>query len=349
MEYIHGGDWAGYKMEYGEEPLDFSANVSPLGLPNGVRKAMEKSLDHGERYPDPKCRALRSSLAAFHGVSEEDILCGNGAADLIYRLALALKPKSAFLTAPCFAEYGLALQTVGCRLRQYVLLPEDDFHIREDILKEITPDLDLVILCEPNNPTGVTTDRDLLLKILQRCRETGCLLVVDECFNSFLDEPEKHTLLPCLPGGNLFVLRAFTKFYGMAGIRLGYGLCADHSLLEKMERAAQPWAVSTPAQAGGIAALKEEKYGKKLRNLIKKERPRMEEALRSLGCRVIAGEANYLLFFCGEVHLEELLRSRGILVRPCRNYPGLTEGWYRVAVRKEEENRLLISALREVL
>ena len=114
MELTHGGDWAGYAAQYGGMPLDFSANVSPLGLPQGVRQAVARALDGADRYPDPLCRALRKKLSGTLGVPPQSILCGNGAADLIFRLALAEKPKRALVTAPTFAEYEQALVVAGC-------------------------------------------------------------------------------------------------------------------------------------------------------------------------------------------------------------------------------------------
>ena len=258
MELTHGGDWAGYAAQYGGMPLDFSANVSPLGLPQGVRQAVARALDGSDRYPDPLCRALRKKLSGTLGVPPQSILCGNGAADLIFRLVLAEKPKRALVTAPTFAEYEQALAVAGCTADRFFLREEEGFAVTEALLERIEPGLDILFLCEPNNPTGRTTPRALLLRILERCAACGTRLVVDECFNEFLDDPAAHTLLGELEGHeNLLLLRAFTKWYAMAGVRLGYALCADGALLERMRAAGQPWAVSALAQAAGEAALGE--------------------------------------------------------------------------------------------
>ena len=221
----HGGDWAGFLETYGAPPLDFSANISPLGVPESVRRAAEASLAEAGRYPDPLCRALREKLASCHGVPAEWILCGNGAADLIYRLAAARQPKTALVTAPTFSEYENALTLWGCRVSRFPLSEETGFAVTEDILSRITPELDLLFLCEPNNPTGRTTDRRLLKRVLDRCSASGTLLAVDECFSDFLDDPASHTLLDDLHHfENLVILRAFTKSYALAGLRLGLSL-----------------------------------------------------------------------------------------------------------------------------
>lgn len=348
MKLTHGGDWAGFQAEFGEMPLDFSANVSPLGLPEGVRRAIVESLPHADRYPDPLCRSLREKLAAHHGIPAQRILCGNGAADLIFRLALAVRPRAALVTAPTFSEYEQALKAVGCGVERFVLAEESGFAVTEALLPRIAPALDVLFLCEPNNPTGRTTDPRLLRRILDRCAECGTLLVVDECFNEFLDDPAAHTLIDELPAHpNLILLKAFTKWYAMAGVRLGCALCGDEALPERMRAAGQPWAVSSLAQAAGIAALDEAEYGDRLRRLIRSQRPRMHSALAALGCRVYPGEANYLLFFHPDPHLADRLRARGVLLRDCSNYPGLGPGYYRAAVRTEAENDAFLRAMKE--
>ena len=347
----HGGDWAGFAAQYGPDAplLDFSANVSPLGLPQGVAAALAGCTGLCSRYPDPLCRALCDAIGEAEGVPAEWVLCGNGAADVIWRAALALKPARALVTAPAFAEYQTALESVGCRVEHYFLRDERDFALDEGILEAIRPGVEMVFLCEPNNPTGRTTPRPLLERILDRCREAGAVLVVDECFGDFLEDPAAHTLRGSLAAyPSLLILKAFTKIYGMAGVRLGYALCADEDLLDRLRRAGQPWAVSTPAQEAGLATLRETAYVEQVRALIARERPRLAAGLRELGCRVVEGEANYLLFRC-EKPLIDPLRRRGILLRSCGNYAGLDDGWYRTAVRTGPENDRLLAALEEVL
>ena len=191
---VHGGDWAGYQEEYGTMPLDFSANISPLGMPEGVRGAIIDAISSADRYPDPLCRELTEEIALKEGVPAEYCLCGNGAADLIFRVVLAMKPKKTLLTAPCFAEYEQALRTVGCVVKKYALKEENEFSLDEGFLECMTEDVDMVFLCEPNNPTGIISLREFIKQVLKRCEEIGALLVLDECFNDFLDEPEAHTM-----------------------------------------------------------------------------------------------------------------------------------------------------------
>ena len=243
MQLVHGGDWAGYRAQYGQDALDLSANVSPLGLPEGVAKAITAALATADRYPDPLCRALRAKLAVHEKVPMEHILCGNGAADLIFRLVWAAKPRTALLPAPTFAEYAAALETAGCTVRRHFLRESEDFAVTEAFISAVDEDTGMVFLCQPNNPTGQLTPLPLVEALLHRCEACGALLVVDECFLDFLPESEALSAKKLLASPHLIILKAFTKLYGMAGVRLGYCLCSNTALLEKMQTAGQPWAV----------------------------------------------------------------------------------------------------------
>ena len=231
MELTHGGDWAGYRAKFGRDALDFSANVSPLGLPEGVALAIVNALPTADRYPDPLCRELRQKLSASENVHENQILCGNGAADLIFRLVLAKKPRRTLLPAPTFAEYASALKTVGCEVEYFFLKEENDFEITEELLSALHETIDMVFLCQPNNPTGQIVTSDFLEKLLKKCRACHATPVIDECFLDFLPEHESRTakhFLAQFP--ELVILKAFTKLYAMAGVRLGYVLSGDEKL-----------------------------------------------------------------------------------------------------------------------
>ena len=349
MKLIHGGDWAGYEQEYGKAPLDFSANISPLGLPEGVREAAVRALAAADRYPDPLCRALRDALSGVHGLPAPQIVCGNGAADLIYRLCATLRPKRAAVLTPGFAEYALALRAEGAAIDCIPLSEKEDFRLTAALSQRLPGEAELLFLCNPNNPTGVLTERETLLALLERCRARGAVLVMDECFLDFCREPGAYSLIPMLSDWpELVVLKAFTKTWAMAGLRLGYALCGSAVLAERLQRYGQPWAVSSIAQEAGIAALRETAYVEKLRDLITAERERVAAALSACGLRVVPGEANYVLFESRDASLSDRLRGRGILIRDCANFPGLRPGWYRTAIRTPAENDALLKALGEV-
>lgn len=339
----HGGDIYG-----GGVSLDFSANTNPFGTPAGVLQAVQAALPEMHRYPDPYCRRLVSAIADFEGVDRNYILCGNGAAELIYAYCAAVHPAVALELAPTFSEYALGLNRVGCRVKQYYLTPDNDFALNErflDHLEETMPQA--VFLCNPNNPTGGLIAPELLKKILVFCKESGIHLFIDECFLDLSDGGV--SMKPYLKDyPNLFLLKAFTKSYGMAGIRLGYCLCSDGELLKAMAQAVQPWNVSSLAQAAGIAALAEGVFLEQTKALIAAERPWLKRQLEAFGFRVCPSRVNYLLFQAPE-DLHEKLKKKGIAIRNCDNYPGLTSGWYRIAVRRHEENETLIAAIGSVM
>ena len=349
MKLVHGGDYVGYREKYGRDALDFSANVSPLGMPTAVAQAIGEAAYHADRYPDPLCRELCAAIARAESVPAEWVLCGNGAADLIFRLALSVRPRRALILAPTFAEYAAALETAGCEICRYELSEQNDFALTPEFANAIDENVDMVFLCQPNNPTGQVANRALMRQILNKCQAVGAWLAVDECFLDFLPDGDAYTMMRELGGAeNLFILKAFTKLYGMAGVRLGYGFCADETLLARMRNAGQPWSVSSLAQAAGMAALEQTEYVEQVRLLIEEERPYLQAGLQALGLRVISGKANYLLFRATRTLGEEMER-RGVVLRGCGNYPGLDDTWYRTAVRTRRENDILLQTLREVL
>ena len=341
--YTHGGDvWTH------EGVLDFSANLHPLGMPPQVAQAARDAVAQAVHYPDPLCRALGDAIAARDGVGPEQVICGSGAADLIFRLCLTLRPARALVTAPTFSEYEQGLALSGCAVERFLLLPQRQFDVEDAILEAIVPGMDLIFLCNPNNPTGRLIAPELLKQILRRCGETGTRLVLDECFLELTDGETMAGSLAENP--HLFLLRAFTKTYAVPGLRLGYGLCSDGALLERLYAAAQPWSVSTVAQAAGVAACACRDWPERGREILRLQRPKLMEALGSLGCTVWEGQANYLLFRAPSVEdLKERLLEKCVLIRSCANYHGLGPDFYRVCVRREEENNQLIQAMREVL
>lgn len=353
---MHGGNWASFKQKTGHMPLDFSANISPLGVPESVRAAVIRAVSEADRYPDPSCSELRTVIGKTEQVPPEYILCGNGAADLIWRITAVCGNGCALLPVPAFSEYRTALQANGFGIRTYAMRESDQFRLTADFLPVLNAFVNelperkrgIVFLTEPGNPAGVTTEQELLLQILDICSRRGVIVVVDECFLDFLDDPESHTLkrqLNVYP--NLLILRAMTKIYAVAGIRLGYCFCSDGELLVDIQNHGQPWNVSHLAQRAGAAAAADTAYRDAVRALIRVERKKLQTGLRALGCRVIPGEANYLLFHSDRL-LTRPLWERGILIRDCRDYEGLEEGWYRTAVRTHEENRILLHALTEI-
>ena len=370
MEYQHGGDI--YSREIA---LDYSANINPLGLPPGVRKTLKQCVE-GELcslYPDSSCRALRQALAQHHGIPEEHIICGNGAADLIFGLAAALRPERGLVMRPTFSEYEQALKTVGAKV-EYVSLDErrgfePDLEAMCACVRQAKAEgraYDIAFLCNPNNPTGIPSGKEQVERLAWECERADTLLAVDECFCDFMEEWEECSVIPALKRfQKLFVLKVFTKLYAMAGLRLGYGLSFHGELLKELSLVRQPWSVSGLAQKAGEAALKEKGYVKETRALISRERHWLKDRLEELGCQVYGSRANYLFFRffpatgnrkIGESPevfprgwLYHRLLEKKVLIRSCSNYSGLDFGYYRICVKTREENEALTAYIREVI
>jgi len=348
--FEHGGD----VFELGDV-VDFSANINPLGMPEPAVAALCANVRDYENYPDGRCRKLRAALAEVEGAPMHDIVCTAGASDLIMRVCEVVAPEVALVTAPCFSEYEQALEKVGARIVRHRLHEEDDFDITERILDESffetsadvpsSPARGVVFLCSPNNPTGLTIAPELVERIVDASARVGAVVVLDECFLDFTTVPSAVPL--CERHPNLVVMRAFTKMYAMAGLRLGYGICSDADLVARIVQAGQPWAVSGPAQDAGVAALGVQGWVERTRAYVSEQRSQLIDGLRACGLRVVPSQANYILFQCSKELYEPLL-ARGFLIRRCENYEGLDSSWYRIAVRTADENAALLAALREV-
>ena len=344
-EYVHGGDVYSYAARFGAVPVDLSANINPYGIPESVKQAMHDAIENCTQYPDPFCRAARQAISEVEGVAPNRIYCGNGAADVLDRLAAVIRPKTALLLAPTFAEYERTL--TGADLRFHTLRADENFVVTERILQDITPDLDAVYLCNPNNPTGRTIDSALLREIAARCVAVGARLIVDECFLDFVSGGE--TLVPYLDTfPSLVLLRAYTKMYAVPGVRFGWCMTADAALIESLYCAGQPWNVSVIAQACAVACAWERDYAAQTAQRIAAERVYLTEGLTARGVTVFPGEANFLLFHTSDTDLQDKLARHGILVRDCSNYRGLTRGYYRAAVKTRNESEMLFAALDEI-
>ncbi len=341
----HGGEVYSHPVA-----LDFSANINPLGTPGAVAEAVRASVALLSQYPDPYCRALVEAISRYEKVGSEKILCGNGAAELIFALCAALRPKKALLPVPSFSEYRSALDAVDCTAEFYFLKDADNFALTDAFLPALeTFTGDMLMLCNPNNPTGQVISAALLKKILRICEAKGIFLFIDECFLDLTENGEALSLKSELEHNvNLFLLKAFTKSYGMAGLRLGYCLCGNPGLLTRMGQTGQAWNVSIPAQLAGVAALEQRDFLNRARSIIYAQRPRMAEALAQMNLRVIPSKTNFLLFH-SQRELRNPLLEQGIQIRDCSNYPGLTQGWYRTAVKLPEQNQRLLDAIKEVL
>ncbi|MDD7184129.1 MAG: aminotransferase class I/II-fold pyridoxal phosphate-dependent enzyme [Oscillospiraceae bacterium] len=323
-KYEHGGNIYSDDTEY-----DFSANINPLGMPENVRKAILKSVDMCESYPEPYSERLVSAISEYENFPAENIVCGNGASDLIYRIISVIRPQKAFVEEPSFIEYEKALSEYNCK-----------------ITSEFSHNADIVILGNPNNPTGLTLNTEIMKTISDICIKKNIYFLCDECFLDFVRDGRSKSIFNFM-NNRVIILKAFTKIYAMAGLRLGYALFGDKELAEKVKYSGQCWNVSVPAQLAGIQALKETDYISRTVSFIETERRFLFKNLKRIGIKAYKSETNFILLYT-EKPIDRLLAERKIKIRNCENFEGLGKNYYRIAVRTHRENEILIKALEDI-
>ena len=348
IKYTHGGDI--YK--YDDKLLDFSANINPLGMPESAKNAIIDGINKYQTYPDHSSRKLRNSLSEFYGFDSNKIVCGNGAADLIFRICLALRPQKVLVTSPTFSEYEEAVLISGGKVQNHLLSESENYDVTLEILKSIDEDTDMVFLCSPNNPTGRAIDLNIIEAVLDKLQGNKGILVLDQCFVHFMVEEEKYFAINLLKKyDNLIILGAFTKIFAMAGLRLGYALFGSEDNASMIENTLQPWAVSTVASEAGCAALNKD-FIKETKDYVKYQREFLFQHLSDLGIKVFKSQANYMLIKVDEKFddgdLADVAIKHRILIRKCSNFKGLSPSFFRIAVRTEAENTTLIDVLSHI-
>ncbi len=348
----HGGDVYHLARTLGVELadlLDFSANINPLGYPPGLADAVQAAMREIVHYPDRRCLKLRNALAAHHRLTPEEILVGNGSTELIYLAARTLRPRRGLIVTPAFSEYEHALDLAGVEAAFHPTAESDNFTLKE------VPELqarDLVFVAHPASPSGVLLDPELFLRLAARVEAAGAHLLLDEAFVDFVEQASLKHHLGRFP--SLIILRSFTKFFGMPGMRLGFLLAAPE-LVERLAAAQEPWSVNTMAQAMGAACLADQEYMSRTRALIARELDFLRSRLAALpGLSPFPSVVNYLLVKLTRpgltaAALRQRLLPHRIVIRDASNFRGLDERFFRLAVRGREENERLLEALAQCL
>lgn len=328
--------------------LDCSSSINPLGTPRKALAAIKMNANSlAPKYPDPECRELKKSLSRYLGINAEWISVGNGAIEVIYWFVQAAFVKGrVVIPAPTFCEYELASQKAGAEV---TFVPLHNFELEADQVIEKARGADAVFLCNPNNPTGILATKQIM-KIIENV-DSSTRILLDECFIELADNPDANTMIEQISKfDNLVILRSLTKSFGLAGLRVGYGVC-NPTLAKKLSANKIPWNVNGLAQVAGVAALLERRrYLSKTRALVKKERKFLHDNIDKLeSFRPLRSDSNYFL-----VHLQgrnstqfrdRLLEKTGVLVRDCSTFTGMDTQYIRLSVKMHRENMLLLKAL----
>ena len=344
----HGGNIYHYSRKYGipvEKIVDFSASINPLGPPKAAVAAIKGAIPYLVNYPDPHSTLIKDALSKHLQVDRGCILPGNGSTELIYLIPRVLRPKRALLPVPSFSDYDRALRIAGCRVDYMRLRGSDGFVPDMDRFKKSVSGTDIVFLCNPNNPTGTLIEKDIALDMLKMAKKAGAFAVIDEAFIEYA--PEHSIVKEAASSSGVAVLRNFTKFYGMPGLRLGY-LVARPDSIKLFSKQAEPWSVNSLAHEAAAAALSDPDYAVRSLSLFSREKDYLYNRLKKIdGVDPCPSSANFILVKTEHQADEvvEKLASMGILVRSCSNYKGLDGEYLRVAVKGRRENRILLDAL----
>ncbi len=352
----HGGDIWTAAESFGGDPaalLDFSANINPLAPPPGLLAMLAASVGEIVRYPDPACRKLRVKLGERLGTSVDHILIGNGGAECISLALAALRPRRVGLIHPCFSEYTRSAMQAGCEIVPLFSTAEREFLPTLKELFALVEQVDFLFVGHPNNPTGNHLTIEELAEVARLCAERGVILGVDEAFLDFLPEADELTLLPRLSQyPTVLLFRSLTKMFGIPGLRLGYAIGAP-ALIARMAARQSAWSVNALAQLAGEWLLDADAFVRDSQAFVAREREWLAGELAALpGVRVCRGKANYLLLHVSGVtgyDLQAALAKRHMLIRNCAMYPGLGDGYVRVAVKTRDDNRRLLAGLADAL
>ncbi|MGL4850440.1 MAG: threonine-phosphate decarboxylase CobD [Clostridium sp.] len=344
----HGGNIEEIKRKFNINDLvDFSANINPLGINNLVKKEMIVELNNIENYPDITYFKLKNEISIYEKVQKENIVLGNGAAEVIFNISRALKPKKALNIEPTFSEYEDALKSVDCKVIHYEM--DKDFILKESFIDNIKKDIDIIFICNPNNPTGKLVEKSLIRKILTKALECETTIVIDESFLDFVENKNDYSFINEIDQyKNLIIVKSLTKFFAYPGIRLGYGITANPKYLKKLQKVSIAWNINRIAARAGEVSLRREAYINASIENLKEEKKNLLDGLEKFkDLKIFSGTVNFI-FFKAREDLKEKLLEKGVLIRCCENYIGLTKGYFRIAVRKREENLKLIKALEEI-
>lgn len=347
---LHGGNIYKLKRDNGIEVLDYSSNINPLGVPNSFKKAVIENFETLEKYPDIDYIELRTAIGDYNNCHIDNVVVGNGATEVLFLYMKAVKAKKVLIIAPTFAEYERAARAAGRDVKFFPL--SKDFSLNENMLLEFITDEDVVVMCNPNNPTGKFQNLEKIKKIADFLERKNKKLFIDEAFIEFVDDWKDKTAF-LLKHKNIFILRALTKFFALPGVRLGYGLTYDESILDEIKNIREPWSVNGVAEIAGKTMLLDTLYIHETENWIKKEKLWFYEELCKIdNIEVTPTETNFILVKLLNDNAKSFRKKmieNGVLVRDASNFMFLDESYIRLAIKDRKKNEQVLEALRRVL
>ena len=359
-DHFHGSDLEKIEKVFGikkENIVSYSANVNPLGISHKLREVLSQHLDAITRYPDREYTKLRQCIANYTGAQMENIIMGNGSTELISLFIQTNHPKKAMILGPTYSEYERDINLGGGTCIYFPLKEENNFQMDVNALcHQLDDNLDLLVLCNPNNPTSSAITRKEMRRILDACMEHGIFVMVDETYVEFAPD-EKNVTSVSLTNyySNLIILRGTSKFFASPGLRLGYAITGNRDVAKEINTRKDPWTINSLAEIAGQIMFQDQDYIRETKELITSERARLYQELSSWDTvRVYEPQANFILMKIlkegvdAEILFEHCIR-KGMMIRNCSTFPFLDSQFIRFCIMSLEDNDRLIDAFRELL
>ena len=357
-DHFHGSDLEKIESIYGikkENVVSFSANVNPLGVSPLLRSTLSAQIDAITSYPDREYTSLRKCIAEYCHTDYENIIVGNGSTELISLFIQIEHPKKALVIGPTYSEYEREISLGGGTTLYYPLKEEDDFELNvEDFLSHLNESLDLLVICNPNNPTSSCITRKNMRRILDACKQYDIYVMVDETYVEFADNMTEIDSIPLTNYyNNIVILRGTSKFFAAPGLRLGYAITGNRDLIKAINTRKNPWTINSLAVVAGETMFKDTSYIEQTRQLIASARSRCYQALQaSPDYKVYKPSGNFML---AKITTEELTSEylfdkairQGMMIRDCSTFPFLDNKYIRFCFMQQEDNARLLKCLLE--
>lgn len=341
---MHGGRLLEFSKS-GKKYIDFSESINPYGIDPNLKDILKESIDILVHYPNQDYSEIKALISRKHDVSEESIYLGNGANSIIFRLfSIFDKELNICIPTPSFETYRLAAESVSANIVYYYM---NGFKITNEIFDILSDNIDVLVLTNPNNPTGYLIEEELLQRLLEYCKAENIFILLDECFLEFVLDGERYSQISNLSKyTNLAILRSLTKLYAFPGLRFGYLLTENKKIIENLNKLTPSWDINTLALEAAKFSLTQDMSQVVLK--IQKEKSILLNNLKSVGIEVFDSKANFLL--CRyKKKLSNALLNQGVIVRDCSDYRGMDDTYFRVAVRTNSDNMILFKNIKELI
>lgn len=356
----HGGDLDLIERMYNiprKNIMDFSGNINPLGIPESAKNAIIKNIDKLSTYPDVNYINLKNSIADYTGTDPKNILVGNGSTELITAFIKSVKAKKSVIVSPAYSEYEREVKLSGSEIYFFPLLEKDNFNINLDnLFKFLNSEIDLFIMCNPNNPTGTCLNKDEISQLLIHCKKNNILVMIDETYVEFTDD-DKNISCVCLADkfDNLFIIRGTSKFFACPGLRLGYGITSNYKILNIINKNKDPWSVNILATIAGEIMFQDKKFINDTKKLISSERHKIIDELKTWkNIKLYQTQSNFILIKITNKNINapqifsELIKYN-IVIRDASDFAFLGSSYLRFCILSPEKNKLLLEKLKIIL